>query len=229
MLNVFVGCDETETVAFHVLANSIRRHASVPVSITPIWLGNLNGIYRRPHDIRQSNGFSFSRFLVPYLCNYEGLAVFMDCDMLVRCDLWELFNQFDPRHTVQCVQHDYVPKDSIKYLGNVQYSYPRKNWSSLMLFNNKRCELLTPEYVKEAPAADLHRMYWADSIGELDAEWNWLVGEYEHNPDAKVLHWTVGGPWFNEYERCDYAEDWYTELKLMLQAENKAQRLLNPY
>lgn len=228
MLHVFIGCDEVETIAFHVLANSIRRHASVPVSITPLWLKNLDTIYFRKHDSKQSNEFSYSRFLVPYLCGYSGMALFIDCDMLVRCDIKELFDQFDPHCTVQCVQHDYIPKDSIKYLGNVQYAYPCKNWSSLMLFNNSRCRELSPLYIAQATPAELHRMHWAEEIGNLDADWNWLVGEYEYNPMAKILHWTVGGPWFEDYEDCDYADDWYAEFELMTHAENKARRLINP-
>lgn len=226
-LKVFIGCDDVEMLAYHVLADSIMRNASVPVSITPVRLSNLEGIYNRKHDPRQSNEFSFSRFLVPYLSDYKGLALFMDCDMLVRCDIKELFDLYESGKDLMCVQHDYRPKNNIKYLGNPQHAYPCKNWSSLMLFNCERCKRLTPEYVNSATPACLHRMYWAQELGSLELYWNWLVGEYRFEPDAKIIHWTVGGPWFQEYRDTDYATEWRQAMSLALNVKDGCKIVLD--
>jgi lipopolysaccharide biosynthesis glycosyltransferase len=228
MLNIFIGCDDVEMIAYHVLADSIMRHASVPVSITPIRLSNMKNVYKRERDPKQSNEFSFSRFMVPWLCSYKGWALFLDCDMLVRCDIKELFDLLNPEDSVQCVMHDYISCVARKYLGNVQYAYPRKNWSSVMLFNCAKCKTLTPDYVNEASQEALHRMYWAESIGGLPMEWNWLVGEYDYNADAKILHWTIGGPWFKEYENCDYSEEWYDAARLACNVRDGSDRVKIP-
>lgn len=212
-LKIFIGYDPKEAVAFHTLAHSILFYASVPVSITPVNLKNLKGIYKRQHDNRQSNTFSFSRFLVPYLSGYEGLALFLDCDMMLRCDVKELFDSANPKHAVHVVKHDYSSKVSTKYLGTKQYNYPRKNWSSVILWNcahpkNKNVDL---DFVAKADAATLHRFLWLkdEEIGELDVRWNWLVGEYDNPPkDVKNVHWTLGGPYFKEYTDVDFADEW---------------------
>ena len=113
--------------------------------------------------------------------------------------------------------HDYVPKTERKFLNQVQTKYPRKNWSSLMLFNNERCTALTPAYINSASGLELHRFGWIDDrlIGALPLEWNWLVGEYPYNPDAKIAHFTRGGPYFDEYRDCDYAAEWFAEFESM--------------
>lgn len=215
MLRFFIGFDQVETEAWHVLTNSILRRASVPVSFMPVKKSLLPLFHSRPKDARQSNEFSFSRFLTPYLAMYEGWAVFCDCDMMFRADAAELLKYMDAELAVVCCQHDYVPRSERKYLGNVQYSYPRKNWSSFMLLNcsHPQTRALTPSYVNSASGANLHRLQWADDdcIGSLPLEWNWLVGEYDHNPDAKNVHWTLGGPWNAAYAQADYAEEWFAE------------------
>jgi lipopolysaccharide biosynthesis glycosyltransferase len=228
---VFIGHDRVESVAFWTLANSIQRNASYPVSITPISLTNLKGIYNRPRDPKQSNEFSFSRFLVPYLTGYTGHAIFMDCDMLCRGDITELYGLRSYEHAVQVVKHDYTPKDDTKFLGATQYRYPKKNWSSVMLFNNQHyhTRALTPERVNTAPGLELHQFKWKYSVlekcaedtpvGDLPAEWNHLVGEYHHNPNAKLVHYTVGGPYFNEYQNCDYSDEWREEYHRMIHCE----------
>jgi hypothetical protein len=162
---------------------------------------------------------------VPYLCDFEGKAIFMDCDMLLRCDIAELAAYFEDDFDVACVQHDYTPKSYRKYLGNVQHAYPKKNWSSMMLFDCERCYRLSPEYINTAAPACLHRMYWAKKIGSIPLEWNWLVGEYEHNPSAKLIHWTIGGPWFKEYENTEYADEWYRALALACNVKESSERL----
>jgi hypothetical protein len=210
-LRVFVGFDERETVAFHVCAESIRKHASYPVAITPLVRSQLP-VFSRPRGPLESTDFAYTRFLVPWLVSYEELAIFMDCDMLVKTDILDLVRhcQTDPMRAVWVCQHDYQPKTGTKFLGQKQTSYPRKNWSSVMVFQGSRCKALTPAYVNEATGAELHRFAWLkdEQIGSLPLEWNWLVDEYPHNDNAKILHYTLGGPWFPETFKCDHAEDW---------------------
>jgi len=210
-LRIFIGYDAVESVAYHTLCQSIIDSCNVPVSFTPIKRTMLP-MFTRPRDMKQSNEFSFSRFLTPYLAGYDGPALFMDLDMLLRANIRELFELYDERYAVMVCKHDYVPKNETKYLGAVQYRYSRKNWSSVMLFNcgHDHCRRLTPEYVNKAEPATLHRFWWThdDYVGELPLEWNWLVGEYDYNPNAKNVHFTIGGPYFEEYANCDYSDEW---------------------
>ena len=219
MVNIFIGYDSVESVAYHTLCESILSRASVPVAIIPIKRSLVKAFHDRPIDEKQSNEFSFTRFLVPYLMGYKGYAIFMDCDMLVLDDIKKLFDHADWSKSVSVVKHDYTPKDKVKYLGTIQHSYPRKNWSSVMIFNcsHHHCKRLTPEYVNTASGLDLHRFNWTedDAIGELPKEWNHLVGEYPPNPNAKLVHFTVGGPYFHEYEHCEYSDKWFKERALM--------------
>ena len=219
MLQVYIGYDAKESVAFYTLAHSILRRASAPVAIVPLMQSQLKGLYTRPRGPTESTEFSLTRFLVPALSEYRGWSVFMDCDMLCRADLSELeaHIRHQPEKAVLVCKHDYVPRTERKFLGQVQTKYPRKNWSSLMVFNNARCAHLTPEYVNSASGLDLHRFNWLEDgqIGELPLEWNWLVGEYDYRPDAKIVHYTLGGPYFDEYRDCDYAEEWRAEYESM--------------
>ena len=148
------------------------------------------------------------------MCDYEGIALYMDCDMILTCDIKELFDQIEDE-AVMVVQHNYIPKDQSKYLGAVQYAYPRKNWSSVMLFNNEKCKKLTPEYVNRATGGQLHRFDWLDDseIGKLGCEWNHLVGEMGEFPEAKLIHWTLGTPCFEGYKGQEHAEKWYNILE----------------
>ena len=210
-LDVFIGYDSSEIVAYHALTQSILDHSSVPVRFTPIALNGLGGLFDRPANSLQSTEFSFSRFLTPYLSNYQGWSLFMDCDMLARADFKTLFDLADDRFAAMVCQHDYVPVDEIKFEGHVQTKYAKKNWSSLVLFNNARCRALTPEFVNSASGLELHQFKWLssdDQIGALPLEWNWLVGEYPFNPDAKVAHFTRGGPYFPAYANEDYSDEW---------------------
>lgn len=234
MIPVFIGYDPKEAVAYHVLSHSIMRQASVPVSIIPVSLSILekSGLYYRERDEKQSNDFSFSRFLVPHLAWKMGLdsAIWMDLDMLFRADIADLWAMRDVSYPVQCCKHDYVPKDTVKYLGNKQLAYPKKNWSSLMIFNLKNyrmcsregIECLPVEYVNKASGLELHQFKWLDSeqyIGDISLEWNWLVGEYDYNAQAKNVHFTVGGPWFSEYRDCDYSKEWTGEFNMTMHAD----------
>lgn len=221
MLSIYIGYDPKESVAFYTLAHSILRRASIPVSVTPLMQSQLMGLYKRVRGPTESTEFSLTRFLVPALSQYRGWSIFMDCDMLCRSDIAELrgFAERNADKAVLVCQHDYVPSTERKFLGQVQTRYPRKNWSSLMLFNNRLCKALTPDYVNSASGLELHRFAWVrdEAIGSLPLEWNWLVGEYEPRPDAKMVHFTLGGPYFEDYRCCDYAEEWNAEFRSMTQ------------
>ena len=224
MIRVFIGYDDREAAAFSVLAHSIHKRASEPVTVAPVMLEQLQGVYRRPRDPLQSTDFSFSRFLTPWLCEYRGWAVFMDCDMLVLEDIAELWKLRDDRFAVQVVKHNHVPKEETKFLGEKQTRYQKKNWSSVMLMNCARCTKLTPEYVNTATGLELHQFKWLESddlIGELPSRWNHLVGYDAPRRDAALVHYTIGGPYFEEYRDCEYAEEWRAEQKAMLRAEQR--------
>ena len=221
MIRVFVGYDDREAVAFSVLSHSIHRHASVPVAIAPVRLSELEGVYKRERNPLQSTDFSFSRFLTPWLCDYQGWAIFMDCDMLVRDDFAKLWALRDDRYAVQVVQHVHVPKEETKFLGAVQTKYQKKNWSSVMLMNCAKCRALTPEYVNTATGLELHQFKWLSDdalIGSLPREWNHLVGYDAPNSNASIVHYTIGGPYFDEYRDCEYAGEWFAERDRMLLA-----------
>lgn len=222
LLNVFIGFDPVESVAWHTMVHSILTLSTRPVAIIPVNITNLKSIHTRERDPKQSNEFSFTRFLVPYLNDYRGYAVYFDCDMMLRTDISEILNVLEaqPDKAVYVVKHDYEPRDGVKYLNTIQYKYPRKNWSSVILWN---CEhpankSITPQLVNNASGMELHRFQWLsdDQIGELDLRWNWLVGEYEGPPsDVKNVHWTNGGPYFDEYRDADFAGEWFEESERM--------------
>jgi lipopolysaccharide biosynthesis glycosyltransferase len=176
VIPVFIGYDRREKLAADVLAHSIKNRSSLPVSITEIRLDQLPEFNREWHP-KQSTEFSFSRFLVPYLCGYQGHAIFMDCDMLCLDDIARLWALRDEAKALQVVKHDYQPLEGRKFLNQPQTPYAKKNWSSVMLFNNARCQALTPEYVNTASGLDLHQFKWTDErlIGELPENWNCLV------------------------------------------------------
>lgn len=219
MLNIYIGYDGEEPVAYHTLVHSIQRHASVPVSIAPLKRSLLGSLYSRPRGPAESTEFSLTRFLVPALSGFKGWSLFMDCDMLCRADIATLFRfrEGQAGKAVLVCKHDYAPDPSRKFLNQVQTSYPRKNWSSVMLLNGERCKALAPEYVNTAPGLDLHRFRWISDadIGELPLEWNWLVAEYPYRTDAKIVHFTRGGPYFTEFRDCDYAEEWFAEFRML--------------
>ena len=212
MINIFVGYDSKEKVAFNTLSYSILKNSSQPIAITPIYLDNIKDTFVRERNNLSSTEFSFSRFIIPHLMNYQGWALFMDCDMLMKADIAELWRLRDDKYAVQVCKHDYIPKSSTKFLGQTQTVYPKKNWSSFMLLNCKKCTTLTPDYVNSATGLELHQFKWLESedlIGELPLEWNWLADEYEYKEDVKNIHYTEGGPYFKGYETTDYADAWF--------------------
>lgn len=213
-LQVFIGYDEAEPVAFHVCAESIIRNASMPVSVTPLYQKHL--AFSDPkgkEGYPQSNGFIYTRFLVPEMAGFKGLALFMDGDMVVEGDVADLFFNHQYGKAIHVVKHDYTPILSQKYLGAKNESYPRKNWSSVMLFEcehfkNRR---LTQAFVEKQTGEYLHRLQWLadEDIGELSKEWNFLVAEPNQSEnDPKLIHYTNGTPCWDEWRHLGYAENY---------------------
>jgi lipopolysaccharide biosynthesis glycosyltransferase len=213
IIPIFVGYDPREAIAYHTCVNSIIRNARRPVSIVPVAL-NLFRDYDETHT-DGSNHFIYTRFLVPYLMSWTGSAIFIDGDMIVRGDIAELWAMRDMSKDVQVVKHDYKTKMPVKYLGAKNEDYPRKNWSSVILWNcasfpNRR---LTPEFIQKSTGSELHRFTWLDDerVGELPPEWNWLPDEYGPNPAAKLLHYTLGTPCFHEFADTPQGNEWHRE------------------
>ena len=219
---IFIGYDYRERAATNVLIDSLYQNTSYPLSITTLVKKQLvkQGFHNRERDENQSTDFSFTRFLVPYLMNYEGWAIFMDCDMLCRSDIAELWDQRDEQFSVLCVKHNHKPKEKIKFQGEVQTNYPKKNWSSLMLINCSKCKNLTIDYVNKASGLDLHRFNWLSSeneIGSISGKgWNHLLcsesGDYSRDTEEpKLVHWTLGGPWFKDQRNMggNFSVEWF--------------------
>ena len=224
MIRVFIGYDPREAVAFSVLSYSIHARASEAVAITPLMLTELKGVFTRERHSLQSTDFSFSRFLTPYLSDYSGWSVFMDCDMLMLADIAELWRLRDERYAVMVVKHNHVPREERKFLDQPQTPYQKKNWSSVMLFNNSKCRALTPEYVNSASGLELHQFKWLtsdDLIGAIPDRWNHLVGYNPPRRDASLVHFTLGGPYFEEYRDCEYAAEWRREHEAMLSVDQR--------
>ncbi len=225
MINVFIGYDPREAIAFSVLAYSIQARASQPVSVAPLMLPQLRTLLTRERHPLQSTDFSFSRFLTPHLSGYAGWSAFMDCDMLVLDDIANLWKLRDERYAVMVVKHNHVPKETVKFLGEPQSKYEKKNWSSVMLFNNDRCRALTPEYVNRVSGLELHQFKWLaseDLIGALPDRWNHLVGYNPPRRDAALVHYTQGGPYFEPYKDCEYAGEWRAARDEMLSVAERA-------
>jgi lipopolysaccharide biosynthesis glycosyltransferase len=228
--SIWIGFDPREAAAFAVCRDTIRNRLTQQIPINGIVLPELRrrGLYTRPTDMRNgelwdviseapmSTEFAVSRFFTPLLAK-SGWALFLDCDMLVRVSLVQLFELADPRYAVMCVKHNHNPIETVKMDGRTQTRYSRKNWSSFCLFNcdhpaNKR---LTLHELNTLPGRDLHRFCWLEDneIGELGPEWNYLVGETDADVDPKVIHFTKGGPWMEGYEGVPYADQWTAALE----------------
>ena len=222
-MKVFVGYDPREDIAYQVCKHSILTKQP-DADVRPLVQKELRdaGWYTRPKDKLASTEFTFTRFLVPELANFRGWAVFMDCDMILTTDIAELFAQADDKYAVMCVQHDYTPKEGMKMDGQKQTIYPRKNWSSVVLFNcaHPSNKVLDQDLVNslEINGAYLHRFSWLkdEEIGELDHTWNYLVGVYDDIETPKLIHYTEGGPWFENYRDCEFNKLWKHELQDMM-------------
>lgn len=209
-INLIVGFDQRESIAYHVFCQSVIDRASMPIQFLPLAENTLNQ-YKEIH-IDGGNKFVYSRFLTPYLMNFSGWAIFADGDMVCQADISELWSLRDETKAVQVVKHDYKTKAAKKYLGNANLDYPKKNWSSLILWNcsHPKNAILTPEFIQSQPGSYLHRFSWLsdDLVGELDAEWNWLAIEYPENPNAKLIHYTLGTPCFKDYADESMSDLW---------------------
>lgn len=206
---IFIGWDSRFPEPAQVLAHSIRQNASIPVEISYLNYAEIAdeyGFHREP-DPKASTEFTYTRFLVPYLCRYEGLALFLDNDMLCLADVAELAETPMDGLALRCVQHDYQPPEGIKMYGAVQQPYPRKLWSSLMLMDCSKLRCWTKEVVETASGARLHRFQDIpdEQLGSLDPAWNEV---YELTPETKLFHWTEGGPWYKQYRDCKFAQKW---------------------
>ena len=210
-IKIVVGFDQRESVAYHTFTQSIIEKSSLPVSFIPLAINALKG-YKETHTDK-SNDFIYSRFLSPHLNAFEGWAIFADGDMICQADIKELWDLRDESKALLVVKHDYQTKAHKKYLGNVNENYPRKNWSSVILWNcaHPKHKILTPEFIASQTGKYLHRFSWLDDndIGELPKEWNWLAIEYPENKNAKLIHYTLGTPCFKEYKNTEMADIWY--------------------
>ena len=225
-LKIFIGWDEREQEAYDVCVKTLLKHSSVELDIRPIIRSVLmdTGEYFREQPEAGSVEFTYTRFLTPYLSEYKGWSLFIDCDFLFTKDVAELFDFADDKYALLCVKHDYVPKNNIKMDGQKQVSYPRKNWSSCVLWNcsHGMNEFLNPKTVSEWTGSYLHRFTFLHDrlIGDLPLEWNWLAGEYDkeefeehHQTPPAAIHFTNGGPWFENWQDVDYAGLWRSYLK----------------
>lgn len=226
MIPLYVGYDPREGAAYHVFSQSVLNHATEPFCVIPLALPLLKG-YTETHT-DGSNAFIYSRFLVPHMQGYQGWAIFCDGDMLCREDIAKLWAMRDESKAVMVVKHNYSSKHNTKYIGTgletINASYPRKNWSSVMLWNcgHPSNQVLTPEYVMAATGRKLHRFEHLkdEEIGELPIEWNWLAVEFEPNPDAKLVHYTLGVPSMPHYKESDHADEWFQTVDQVLHIDS---------
>ncbi len=225
-MKVFIGWDSREDIAYQVCKHSIESRTGDNVEVIPLKQDELReqGIYTRDVDPLSSTEFTFTRFLVPHLMGYEGWAVFADCDFIFLENIENLFRLArGHNYAVMVVKHNYEPTSTEKMDGKVQHQYPRKNWSSMILWNcgHPKNKLLTPEFVNKESGAVLHRFQWLENkeIGHISHQWNWLVGWYKEpkHGKPKAIHYTEGGPWFENHMNCEYGAYWIQEKQKYLE------------
>ena len=234
---IYIGYDSREDIAYQVAKHSIEMTSSIPIDIVPLKLKDLrkSGVYTRANDKLASTEFTFTRFLIPYLNDYQDWALFIDCDFVAIHDIAKLVARIKDQYAVMCAHHDYTPTEETKMDGQVQHQYPRKNWSSMMLINcaHPSNKVITPDVVNDETktGAYFHRFSWLkdSEVGQVSHEWNWLVGWYKEPKDGhpRFLHYTEGGPWFKEYRNCEYNYEWYEANNKYLQSviEQKNNRI----
>ena len=232
-LKVFVGWDSREKVAYEVLKHSIEKHTTANVDIIPLYHKELRrqGYFQRPWEVEGLTGnfrdmmdgrpfsteFAHSRFLVPELMKFDGWALFMDCDMIFRCDVREVFQHVDPNKAVMCVKHRQKVERSEKMDGSPQQDYYRKNWSSFVLWNcgHPKNKQLKKETVNTATGGWLHAFSWLEDndIGSLPDYYNWIEGTSRGDVHPKVIHYTLGGPWFDGWKDVAFNDEWWKYYK----------------
>lgn len=222
-LTIYLGWDSREVEAYEVCVHSILQRCTndnVELKIVPLIQPHLrsSGHYYRPIDKKAATEFSLTRFLVPALNEFRGTAIFADCDFLFLSDISAVLNEVTPDAAVSVVQHDYRPSETMKMDGAQQFNYPRKNWSSFIVFNcaHPSNRALTLETVNEATPQFLHRFSWLQDseIGNLPETWNYLEGWYDGTrsvDELKAIHFTRGGPWFSNMQDVDFADLWIKE------------------
>ena len=240
LATIYIGYDKREQAYFDVLVESIKRNTTETYNIVPLYEDKLRmmGLYWRGFSVKEaenydlqkfdyldekpfSTDFSFTRFLIPMLNQYEGLALYMDCDMFVRNDIKEVFElgRKDFQTPLWCVHHDYVPKEAKKMDNKIQQAYSKKNWSSFMLWN---CEHgvhrnLTVGDVNTKTGWWLHNFKWMEdrtinTIGKISPEWNWLDGHSSETLEPCNVHFTTGGPAFSSWtSKRDIAQTYVDE------------------
>ncbi len=242
MNTVWIGYDPREAAAYDVARNSLIRHSSIPLRVEKLSLAGLQraGLYRRTWHMEEgrrvddidglpfSTEFAFSRFLVPYLQDNQGWALFVDCDFLFMGDAAEIFAAADPTKAVMVCQQTYQPAETVKMDGQSQARYFRKNWSSLMLFNCAHPSMPSVDDVNAKTGRWLHGLVWCpdDAIGEIDPAWNWIEGTTVGRP--KAVHYTAGGPWFPGFDDVAYAQEWRREHELCCHYAITDRALPNP-
>jgi len=208
---IFIGFDQREACAYHTFVQSLINHSSIPLDITPLCLKSLVGYKELHRD--GGNDFVYSRFLSPFLNNFDGWAIYADGDMVCQADILELLKLKDDSKAVMVEKHNYQTKQSKKYFNNKNENYPKKNWSSVILWNcsHPKHKILTPEFKQNQSGKFLHRFSWLDEdeIGEIPLEWNWLALEYPENKEAKIIHYTLGTPCLKEYKDTNMSDIWY--------------------
>jgi len=221
-ITLVVGFDHKEAITYHNFCQSVIEKSTSPIQFIPL-AKNCLVDYEETH-VDGSNDFIYSRFLTPFICDYSGWAIFADGDMICQTDITELWEKRDINKAVQVVKHSYKTKSNIKYLGNKNEDYPRKNWSSLIIWNcsHPSNKILTPELISKSSGSFLHRFSWLDDslIGELPIEWNWLAVEYPYNSFAKIIHYTLGSPCFLEYKNTSMSEIWHSTYNRMNKINN---------
>ena len=220
----FIGYDSKEDIAYRVCKNSLLSKSSLNINVLALKLHELvaKNFYKRDIDPLASTEFTYTRFLVPALMKYKGWAIFCDCDFLFLEDIANILEKLSSDKAIYCVQHDYTPKERHKMDGKKQTIYPRKNWSSFIVFNcshpsNKK---LTIDLVNQESGSYLHQFKWLkdSEIGFLDERWNWLEGWTSNHNKKKpyAVHFTRGGPWFKEWHDVEYAKEWLEERDLYI-------------
>ena len=220
----FIGYDSKEDIAYRVCKYSLQKRSSVKLNIYSLKIEELiaKKLYFRSVDPLASTQFTYSRFLVPALMSYKGWAIFCDCDFIFFDDISKILTSLDPSKAIYCVQHDYTPKEKHKMDGQKQTIYPRKNWSSFIVYNCSHPSNLKLDVnlVNSETGSFLHQFKWLQDseIGSLDERWNWLEGWTSKHNDQKpyAVHYTRGGPWFSEWQDVEFADEWIKERDLYI-------------